>query len=181
MTKLVRYDPVYDLTRPFELFEELWHDLRTPFWPGRWFGEWMPEFDWAVGDNLAVDVFERNDAIVVQATLPGVSHDDIEIIERDGLLTIRAEAREEKEYEDRGWLRRERRYGAWQRTLRLPVDVKADKAKATLENGVLTIELPKARAGEKLVNRIKVSLPQPKIKLPKLGRKEKKVKVKEAA
>ncbi len=180
MTQLMRRtNPVNEILPFYDDMFRLWDDLVTPLWRPRWsLWQWP---DWAVGDNLAVDVYETDDSLIVQATLPGVRQEDVEITEQDGWLTIRAQSQQETQYEDRGWVRRERRYGAWQRSLRLPADVKVDKAKATLENGVLSIELPKKQAGKRLVNRIKVTLPKPRLKLPKVGRKEKKVKVKKVA
>ena len=70
----------------------------------------------------------------------------------------------------------ERSIQALERTVPLPVEVKADKAEATLENGVLHITFPKVEAKKSLTNRIKVSVP--KLKLPKIGTKEGKIKVK---
>jgi len=181
MTNLIRYDPVYDLLKPYNVLNTLWDEMLTPFPVDRWSRAWLQWPDWAVGDNLAVDVYETDDAVIVKAALPGVPEENIEIEERDGVLMIRAQSEEESEYRDRGWIRRERRYGAWQRALRLPTSVKADKATASLKNGILTIELPKQEAGKRLVNRIKVGLPKPKLSLPKLSKKEKKVKVKKVA
>lgn len=181
MTKLVRYNPVYDLLRPSTLWNDLGEGMWLPSPLELWSRAWPQWSDWAVGDNLAVDVYETDDAIIVKATLPGVAEENVEIEENEGFLTIRAQSQEEVEYKDKSWIRHERRYGSWQRTLRLPTAVKANKATATLQNGVLTIELPKQEAGKRLVNRIKVGLPKPKLTLPKLSKKEKKVKVKKIA
>ena len=152
------------------LFEEafvparsMWFDWST--WPAMT-GAWR----W--GDNLPVDMYETDDAVVVKAALPGVHEDDIDIEERDGVLTIKAESKAEDEHDEYGWHIRERRYGMWQRSLRLPTEVKADKAKAELSDGILTITLPKVRAGKPLVNKIKVNRILPKIRLPKIGKKE---------
>ena len=59
-------------------------------------------------------------------------------------LTIKGETKDENEEKDQSYYRQERRYGAFQRVITLPVKVEADKASATFEDGVLTLELPKA-------------------------------------
>ncbi len=181
MANIMRWDPYRDLITMREamdrLFEEAFVPVRGslfdwPTWPTR-AGLWR----W--GDNLPVDMYETDDAIVVKAALPGVHEDDIDIEERDGILTIRAESKAEDERHEFGWHIRERRYGLWQRSVRLPTEVKADKAKAELSDGILTITLPKARTGKRLVNKIKVSRILPKIKLPKIGKREREIKVHE--
>jgi HSP20 family protein len=104
-----------------------------------------------------------------------VSPDEVQVEERQGYLTIRLERKQEDEHEQSGWQWRQRRYGAWQRTVQLPETVKGEKARAELRDGILTVTLPKVQPTQKLVNRIKVSLP--KVGLPRLGKKEKTIKV----
>jgi len=170
MYKLVRYSPSYDLwdeRSPFDsLFDEA-SSLMRIFPSARW-----DEASFA-GDNLAIDLSETDREIIVQAALPGVSEDEIEIEERQGYLTIRASRQSEDEGERYGWRVRERRYGAWQRTVQLPEAVRGEKARAELRDGILTVTLPKVQPAQKLVNRIKVGLP--KMKLPRLGKKAIKV------
>jgi hypothetical protein len=89
---------------------------------------------------------------------------------------IRAEHQEAHEEQSESWLVHERSMQVYERTVPLPVEVKAEKAEATLENGVLHITLPKVESGKSLTNRIKISVP--KLKLPRIGKKESKVKVK---
>ncbi len=181
MANLMRWDPYRELMTMREaidrLFEEAFVPVRRdwfdwPAWP------WATDF-WRWGDNLPIDMYETDDAIVIKAALPGVHEDDIDIEERNGILTIRAESKAEDERHEYGWHIRERRYGMWQRSLRLPTEVKANKAKAELSDGILTITLPKAHAGKPLVNKIKVSRILPKIRLPKIGRKEHEIPVTE--
>lgn len=92
----------------------------------------------------AIDMYQTNDEVVVKATLPGVKPGDINISIAGDSMTIRGEAQEEKTEEGATYHVRERRYGAFSRTLPLPVRVVADRAKAEFENGVLTHTLPKA-------------------------------------
>ena len=170
MTNLVRWED------PFQTMERFVDDFmrpmaRTPLWnlPSLWETPFP-------GDNLAIDMYETEDALHVEAAMPGVRPEDITIEEHEGLLTIRAQRAEEKAYEQGRWQIRERYAGAWQRSVRLPVEVKGKKAEAVLEDGVLHITLPKAHPEKRKVNRIQVKLP--KLSLPKLGKREKKIKVK---
>ncbi len=96
--------------------------------------------------GLALDVQETPEAFVVTASVPGVPAEDVDITVLGDTLRIRGERREESAQEGQGgrWLLRERRYGAFERTVALPTTVKADAAAAEFKDGVLTITLPKA-------------------------------------
>lgn len=102
--------------------------------------------------------------------MPGVKPEDLEIDEHEGILTIRAKSDRESEGERYGWHIQERRFGMYQRTLRIPVDVKSDKAKAELLDGILTISLPKVEPAKKAFNHIKVNLPKGKLSNGKMER-----------
>jgi HSP20 family protein len=93
--------------------------------------------------SLALDVVETDDDLMVKATLPGIKAEDVDITIDNGMLTIQGEAQEEHTEEGERYHLRERRYGAFCRSVALPVGVDADKAKAEFENGVLTLTLPK--------------------------------------
>ena len=97
--------------------------------------------------GLALDVRETADAFVVTASVPGVDPADVDITILGDTLQIRGERREERsegnEQEGR-WLVRERRFGAFQRAVSLPMAVKASEANAEFKDGVLTVTLPKA-------------------------------------
>lgn len=98
------------------------------------------------GGTLAVNMFETDDNIVVSAAVPGVKPEEITINITGDMLSIKGESRSEEKVEKANYIRQELRYGSFQRTLSLPVDVQADKAEATFENGVLTLNLPKAES-----------------------------------
>jgi len=91
-----------------------------------------------------VDLYETDDEVVVQASLPGVKAAEVQVSVTGKTLTVRAETEAEQADERPNYHRQERRYGAFQRSLTLPVRVDADKANATFENGVLDLRLPKA-------------------------------------
>jgi len=95
--------------------------------------------------SLAVDVREQGDDFVVTAPIPGVTPEDVEISVLGDTLRIHGERREQRQEGGEGqrWLLREQRYGAFERMVRLPSSVKADRANAEFRDGILTITLPK--------------------------------------
>jgi HSP20 family protein len=92
----------------------------------------------------AVDIFERKDAYVVTAELPGVKVDDLDIAFQDGLLTIQGERRLVADSSDERTHLVERRYGLFRRSITLPQHVIADAIDASSEDGVLRVVVPKA-------------------------------------
>jgi HSP20 family protein len=95
---------------------------------------------------LPLDITSSADALVVEAALPGVPPEDVEITVEDGTLTIHAEARHERTDEDGQTLISEIRRGSLTRAVALPSGLEADKASATFEHGVLHLRIPKAEA-----------------------------------
>jgi len=94
----------------------------------------------------AIDVAERDDAIVIRAEVPGCKADDIDISIYGNTLTISGEKEESKKESNGGYYHVESTYGSFRRDVGLPTDVNADKVDATCEDGVLSITLPKAEA-----------------------------------
>ena len=92
----------------------------------------------------AVDMYQTDNEVVVKAALPGVKSDEVQINITGEILTIKGEVKEKEEVKEKAYHLREQRWGMFERSLALPTDVVADKAKAEFENGVLTISLPKA-------------------------------------
>lgn len=93
----------------------------------------------------AVDVFSRGEDLVVRAELPGVNPEtDVDISYQDGVLSIRGERRHEEKTEQENYYRLESSYGSFQRTIALPQHVNAEDIKASYENGVLEVVIPKA-------------------------------------
>ncbi len=93
-----------------------------------------------------LDVVADGDNFVVRASLPGVSPENISVSIEDNVLTIRGETASQFEHAEGAYLMRERRTGAFHRSLRLPDTVDQDKAEPRYEHGVLTVSLPKAEA-----------------------------------
>lgn len=98
-------------------------------------GGWLP----------LIDIYERGDVIVVEAEAPGLAAQDIVISLHMSRLEIKGVKKEGPIPESIRYLRLEREYGKFQRTVPLPCSVYPDKAKAYLENGILTIFLKKLR------------------------------------
>jgi HSP20 family protein len=94
----------------------------------------------------AVDVMETPEGFTVKAALPGWKPEDVDVTVENGMLILRGEWKQEEEHKDDNsrWLRREIRYSSFERSIQLPTEVEADKAKAVFENGILTLTIPKA-------------------------------------
>jgi HSP20 family protein len=92
----------------------------------------------------AIDMFQTDDEIVVKAALPGIKADEVQINVTGEVLTLKGDVQQNQEMEEKAWHIREQRFGSFERSIALPTDVVADKAKADFENGILTITLPKA-------------------------------------
>jgi HSP20 family protein len=94
-------------------------------------------------DSLRVEEFTEDGKFVVKAEIPGLDpKKDVEITLQEGILRIRAERREEDKSEAREFVRREIRYGSFERDIALPQAVSESEVDATYENGVLEIRVP---------------------------------------
>jgi HSP20 family protein len=98
--------------------------------------------------SLPLDIAENENEFVVRASLPGVKPDDVQITIQGDALTIRGEAKGHEEQKGERWHLRERRFGAFQRTVSLGTPVDAEKSIADYEHGVLTLTLPKSEAAK---------------------------------
>ena len=98
------------------------------------------------GLALPLDITSSTDALVVDAALPGIRPEDVDITVEDGTLTIHAESRSERETTEGEMLISEIRRGSVSRAIALPSGLEPDKATATFENGVLHLSIPRAEA-----------------------------------
>ena len=131
----------------------------------RLFDEVSREFDlvpFGFGDGAAgsfhprLDLVEREKDYQVTLELPGMSEKDIDLTLKEGILTIKGEKKEEHRAKSDNVYRMERTYGAFQRTIALPSEVKEEEIEAKFNKGVLTITLPKAEEAQKAVRHIEV-------------------------
>ena len=93
--------------------------------------------------QLAVDVYETEEELVIKARTAGVNKDDLDVSISEGILTISGTLSSGDESEANNWHIQECYWGEFSRTLALPLAVKEDEAKAALKDGVLTISFPK--------------------------------------
>ena len=116
---------------------------------------WRP-FGGTSGVMPAIDFEESAKEFVITAELPGVNEKDIEVDLAGDLLTIKGEKKSEHENRDSNGHRLERRFGSFERSLRLPFEVKDEQVDAKVSNGVLTIRLPKPADLQRPSRRIEV-------------------------
>ena len=141
MASLIRRDPrraePIELVDRFDrMFDEWMHELpiRWPLFPGRGTGVGM----------IPVDEYQDDDgALVVRAELPGIDPEtDVELTVSDHVLRIEAERKEEEKVSEKGYLRREVRYGRFYRSLPLPEGVTDADISASYRDGVLEVRIP---------------------------------------
>jgi HSP20 family protein len=94
--------------------------------------------------RLPVDITETDNGYLIKAPVPGFKPEEVEVSLSDGVLSIKAEHKEEKTEQKKNYLRREVAYGNFERMIALPNDVQGDNIKAAFKNGVLQIEVPRA-------------------------------------
>ena len=104
-----------------------------------------------------MEVTETDKEIKVCAELPGIEAKDLDVNVTEGTLTISGEKRSERKEEEKGRHWTERTYGAFERTIALPGEVNAEKAKSEFNNGVLRLTLPKREGAKARRHKIKVS------------------------
>jgi len=147
---LTRWDPFREIASMRSLMDRLFD--RTLELQG-----WSQPITW----DLALDVAETPNEFLVKASVPGINPDDLEITFTDNVLTIKGETQEDKDLKENQYHLRERRYGAFSRSITLPSKVKADAIEASYDAGVLTLKLPKAE--EVKPKRIAINIGQPKL------------------
>lgn len=95
-----------------------------------------------------VNVYERDDELILTAELPGTRPEDLEVLISGGVLTIKGKRSGPEGISDDRFRRQERPRGNWQRSLTLPAHIQEEGLAADFNNGVLCIRLPKAKAAQ---------------------------------
>lgn len=107
-------------------------------------GSWVADQE----GQLTIDVYQTDSDIVIKSTIAGVKPEDLDIQINNDMVTIRGERKKEDEVRDEDYYYQECYWGAFSRSIILPVDVEANKSEAIMKNGILTIRLPKAETAK---------------------------------
>jgi HSP20 family protein len=128
------------------MFEEVWGRPRSRLMlPSGERGEVVP----AESRKPFIDVVETDKEVIATAEMPGLEKSDIKINLTEDRLEISAETKHEENKEEKGYIYRERRSGSYYRAISLPSPVDTDNSKASYENGVLEIKMPKMEIKKK--------------------------------
>ena len=125
------------------LFDRIWEGEL----PERTLSEWKPVLDFS----------ETKDAFLVTMEVPGIDPKEIKVSLQDHILAISGQRKKMDEEKDERFYRIERSYGAFTRSIRLPMPVEEYKVNASFKNGVLTIAIPKAEASKGIFVPIKTA------------------------
>jgi len=135
---IVRWEPFRDLLTAQDRFNRIFNDTLGSAFQGQG-DEDLGTRAWAP----AVDIYETDHDLVMQAELPGIDPKDVEVRVEDSTLYLKGERKFENEVKEGSFHRTERSYGTFTRSFSLPGSVDAEKVHAEYKNGVLTLTLPK--------------------------------------
>ena len=136
MTIVRRPSPFGEILSLRQAMDRLFDDsfLRSPF----------EGLAWSTAAALPLDIVSTPDALLVEAALPGVTPEGVEITVEGGTLTIAGAYRADRSEDEGDYLVHELRRGSFSRTISLPDGLEPDRAVATFEHGVLSLRIPKA-------------------------------------
>jgi len=135
MTIVRRQSPIRDMLTMRQAMDRFFDDEVRPF---RWLAG-GPD-----GPALPLDVTANADRVTIEAALPGIKPDDVDITVEDNIVTITGKTADERKAEEGSYVLQEIRRGSFSRTVSLPQGLEPDKATATFEHGILRLEIPKA-------------------------------------
>ena len=147
MSSIMRWQPMSELVSLHDAMDRLFEDS---FIGTRW--GWVAPANAA---HLAINMYETKNEVVVKAGLPGVKPDEFEVTITGNTLTISGESKDENEIKEKDYMRRERQFSSFTRSVTLPDGLKADQADALFENGVLTLKVPKSEEAKPKTIQIK--------------------------
>jgi HSP20 family protein len=142
-----RWDPFRDISKAQEQINRFLEDAFLRRASDSSLTTWAPE----------VDIHETEDALVLEADLPGMDEKDLDIRIENNMLTIRGDRKFEKKVNEENYLRVERAYGSFSRSFSLPHTVDPDSIKAEYRNGVLTVRVPKREEAKPRQVKVNVS------------------------
>lgn len=137
MRNAMTYDPFKDFDKPFKDFDEMEKRL----------------FD--SPRAFRTDIKDMGDSYLVEAELPGFTKEDVDISLEDDVMTVKASHNTEKEERNEGYLRRERRFGSFERSFDVS-QIDTENISGVLENGILSLTLPKMKKPEKEARKIEL-------------------------
>jgi len=94
--------------------------------------------------QLTIDVYQTDNDIVIKSTIAGVKPEDLDVSINNDMVTIRGERKNEEDVSEENYYYQECYWGQFSRSVILPVDILAEKAEASMKNGIFTLRLPKA-------------------------------------
>ena len=110
---------------------------------------WFRPMSWFRGEETArprMDVYETDEAHLVEVALPGVKPDDVKVTVEGDMLTIRGSYQHPAERNESGYVLHELREGEFSRSLTLPGEIKAEGVQAKFEDGLLKVSIPRSEA-----------------------------------
>ncbi len=131
--RLTEYSPARQPLSLRGAMDRLLQDAFVPSLAGIDGGQWPP-----------MDIRETPEAFVVEAAVPGVKPEGVDITVQNQTLTVRGEVKDEAETKQGEYLYRERSFGRFSRQVQFPTRVNPDNAEASFENGILRLTVPKA-------------------------------------
>lgn len=149
MFGLMRYSPLGEMKRFRQLMDEFFREefpdryLLTPE---------MTEVNWIP----TLDLLDEGDHYLVRAEVPGVKKEELDVVLKDNILTIKGESRKEVKEEKKNYHRQEISYGRFMRTVQLPGEVNSQQVEASLKEGILSLKLPKLRPEVPKESKIKI-------------------------
>lgn len=135
MTIARRPSPFGELMTLRQAMDRLFDDDYRPF---RWTSGGLD------GPALPLDVTTTDDALTIEAALPGIRPEDVDVTVENGTVRISGKTADERKAEEGSYVLQEIRRGSFSRTVTLPTGLEPEKANATFENGILRLEIPKA-------------------------------------
>jgi HSP20 family protein len=123
---LIKWSPFFE---PFENFDKYFENFPAPVSRG--------------GLVPAIDVYDSQDAVIIETALPGVDPKHVKLSIENDVLTISGSSERKTEVDEKDYYRKEIRSGSFMRQVALPAGVKEDGAKASFKDGILKIEVPK--------------------------------------
>ncbi|MGV8024939.1 MAG: Hsp20/alpha crystallin family protein [Anaerolineaceae bacterium] len=133
MTKIIKSDPFLDIVNVRDTMDRMLDN---------YFGRSPVTFE--ENGVVDLDLYQTDKNIVIEASIPGIDPEDINISVAGEILTIKGEVKQEKETKEADYHIKERRFGSFSRSITIPTQIVTEKATANFKNGILKLTLPKA-------------------------------------